>query len=288
MRTGVDLVAVAVSSRPAAAVRARGRRHPGRHAVEARLYSEDPSADFAPSTGRVVAWRFADAQGVRVDSGVANGAVVSTHYDSLLAKIIAFGADREQARQKLIAALESVFVAGVTTNRDYLIEALRSRVFTRGEATTAFIAAAPPRASKPTTEALALGSILFVERGGRPTPTASWRESPLRLLVDGAEVSTTVRRQGDDWIATIDGAPVAIRVLSRSDEGVRFSCDGVVRSAPYARDGDSLWLVFEDACRYFVDPWHWLRAVPELTRDAQSDGAIHCLPVSGVIAMGRG
>ena len=100
----------------------------------------------------------------------------------------------------------------------------------------------------------------------------------MRLSVDGAEVRTTVRRQGDDWIATIDGASVAIRVLSRSDEGVRFSCDGVVRSAPYARDGDSLWLAFEGACRHFVDRTY---APPEL-KDAQSDGAVRS-PVSGVI-----
>ena len=248
------------------------------HAVEARLYAEDPYADFAPSTGRILAWRLAESQGVRVDSGVASDSVVSTHYDSLLAKIIAFGADREEARLKLIAALESVFVAGVTTNRDYLIDALRTRVFARGEATTAFIAAAPPRATKPSREVLALGSILFVERGGRPTPTASWRESPMRLSVDGVEARTTVRRQGDDWIATIDGAFVAIRVLSRSDEAVRFSCDGVVRAAPYARDGDSLWLAFEGACRHFVDRTY---APPEL-KDAQSDGAVRS-PVSGVI-----
>ncbi len=248
------------------------------HAVEARLCAEDPYADFAPSTGRILAWRLAELQGVRVNSGVVSNSVVSTHYDSLLAKIIAFGADREEARQKLIAALESAFVAGVTTNRGYLIDALRSRVFARGEATTAFIAAVPPRATKPSREALALGSVLFVERGGRPTPTASWRESPLRLSVNGAEVRTTVRRQGDDWIATIDGASVAIRVLSRSDEGVRFSCGGVVRSAPNARDGDSLWLAFEGACLRFVDRTY---APPEL-KDAQSDGVVRS-PVSGVI-----
>jgi geranyl-CoA carboxylase alpha subunit len=248
------------------------------HAIEARLYAQDPYADFAPSTGRILAWRlFADRRASASTPGRKRLGRF-THYDSLLAKIIAFGADREEARQKLIAALESVFVAGVTTNRDYLIDALRSRVFTRGEATTAFIAAAPPRATRPSRQAVALGSIHFVEGGGRPTPTASWRESPLRLSVDGVEVRTTVRRQGDDWIATIDGASVAIRVLSRSDEGVRFSCDGVVRSAPYARDGDSLWLVFEGACRHFVDRTY---APPEL-KDAQSDGAVRS-PVSGVI-----
>jgi geranyl-CoA carboxylase alpha subunit len=248
------------------------------HAIEARLYAEDPYADFAPSTGRILAWRLAESQGVRVDSGVASDSVVSTHYDSLLAKIIAFGADREEARERLIDALESVFVAGVTTNRDYLIDALRSRVFARGEATTAFIAAAPPRATKPSREALALGSILFVERVGRPTPTASWRESPLRLAVDGVEVVTTVRRQGDDWIATIDGASVTIRVLSRSDEGIRFSRDGIVCRAAYTREGESLWLDFEGACRHFVDRTY---APPE-PKDAHSDGAVRS-PVSGVL-----
>jgi geranyl-CoA carboxylase alpha subunit len=166
----------------------------------------------------------------------------------------------------------------VTTNRDYLIAALRSRVFARGEATTAFVDVSPPRATTPSREALALGSILFVECLGRPTPTAFWRESPLRLSVDGVKVGTTVRRQGDDWIATIDGASVRIRVLSRSGESIRFSRDGIVWRAAYTREGESLWLDFEGACRHFVDRTY---APPEL-KGEQSDGAVRS-PVSGVI-----
>jgi geranyl-CoA carboxylase alpha subunit len=277
--TGVDLVRLqfrVAQGRPLPF--AQGDVASRGHAIEARLYAENPYADFAPSTGRILAWRIAESQGVRVDSGIVSDSVVSTHYDSLLAKIIALGADREEARQRLIAALESAFVAGVTTNRDYLIAALRSRVFARGEATTAFINVSPPRATTPSREALALGSILFVERLGRPTPTAFWRESPLRLSVDGVKVGTTVRRQGDDWIATIDGASVTIRVLSLSDESIRFSRDGIVCRAAYTREGESLWLDFEGACRHFVDRTY---APPEL-KDEQSDGAVRS-PVSGVI-----
>ncbi len=109
------------------------------HAIEARLYAEDPAADFLPSIGRLVAWRPGDGEGVRVDTGVEAGSVVTPYYDSMLAKIVGFGADREQARLRLISALERSFVSGVTTNRDFLLAALRRPTFIDGQATTAFV-----------------------------------------------------------------------------------------------------------------------------------------------------
>ena len=75
---------------------------------------------------------------MRVDCGVETGATVTPFYNSLLAKIIAFGADREEARRRLVSALEATFVAGVTTNRDLLIDVLRRPEFVDGKATTDF------------------------------------------------------------------------------------------------------------------------------------------------------
>ena len=129
---------------------------------------------------------------MRVDCGVESGATVGPHYDSLLAKVIAFGSDREEARRRLVRALGGTFVAGVATNRDFLVDALSRREFIDGEATTAFLAGAPPQAAPPSREAIALAALLFVDRGRSPaptaTPTATWRASPLRLTVDGVEV----------------------------------------------------------------------------------------------------
>ncbi len=109
------------------------------HAIEARLYAEDPENDFLPSTGPVLFWRQPQGDGVRVDAGVAAGGEVSPYYDSMIAKDIAAGANREEARQRLVAALQSSALFGVSTNRDFLIDALEKDSFRAGKATTAFI-----------------------------------------------------------------------------------------------------------------------------------------------------
>ena len=109
------------------------------HAFEARLYAEDPAADFLPATGRVVIWEPAPLLGVRYDSGVEAGSEVSVHYDPLLAKIIAHGATRDEARRRLIEALQRLGVAGVTTNREFLIALLSHPEFAAGAIDTHFI-----------------------------------------------------------------------------------------------------------------------------------------------------
>jgi geranyl-CoA carboxylase alpha subunit len=248
------------------------------HAIEARLYAEDPSNDFMPSTGRLLAWRPGEGEGVRIDSSVEAGSTISPWYDSLLAKVIASGADREDARRRLVSALQTTFVAGVMTNRDFLIEALRHKDFVDGLATTAFVGAAPKRSSAPSREAIALASLLFLERGGAPAPTASWRESALRLSIDDTEIRTSIRRKDDEWIATVDGETIALRLISRSDSEIHFSRDGALMRASYTRDGDELWLDFDGGCRRFVDRTY----APPQPKDENSDGAVRS-PVNGVI-----
>jgi acetyl-CoA/propionyl-CoA carboxylase biotin carboxyl carrier protein len=90
------------------------------HAIEARLYAEDPYADFVPATGEILEATFARPEGVRVDSGIGAGDVVGTRYDPLLAKVIAHGADRDQAIDRLDESLRDSSVVGVTTNRGFL------------------------------------------------------------------------------------------------------------------------------------------------------------------------
>jgi acetyl-CoA/propionyl-CoA carboxylase biotin carboxyl carrier protein len=93
---------------------------PIRHAIEARVYAEDPEAAFLPQTGRVLLYREPAGPGVRVESGLAEGQEVGIHYDPLLAKIIASGATREEARRRLVAALGETVILGVATNVSWL------------------------------------------------------------------------------------------------------------------------------------------------------------------------
>lgn len=109
------------------------------HAIEARLYAEDPAHGYRPSTGTLVAFEFPDLPGLRVDAGVATGTVVSPFYDPMLAKVVAHGPDRLAAIRLLRQALADSVVLGVTTNRAQLLEVLDHPVFVAGEATTAFL-----------------------------------------------------------------------------------------------------------------------------------------------------
>ncbi|WP_017930881.1 acetyl/propionyl/methylcrotonyl-CoA carboxylase subunit alpha [Robiginitomaculum antarcticum] len=109
------------------------------HAIEARLYAEDPADDFLPSTGPVHLFTTPSGDGIRVDSGIETGGAVSPFYDSMVAKIIGYGATREEARARLITALSQTALVGVKHNRDFLLDALDQPVFAKGEATTAFV-----------------------------------------------------------------------------------------------------------------------------------------------------
>lgn len=108
------------------------------HAMEVRLYAEDPADDFLPSTGHIDLWH--PSNGARVDSGIATGGEVSPFYDSMVAKIITHGATREDARRQMVKALAATALFGPKTNRDFLIDALGKPDFVDGHATTAFIA----------------------------------------------------------------------------------------------------------------------------------------------------
>jgi propionyl-CoA carboxylase alpha chain len=133
--SGLDLVALQIRI-------AEGHRLPAGppqwtgHAIEVRLYAEDPAAGWQPQTGTL--HRFAVPGDVRVDSGVTDGSVIGVHYDPMLAKVIAWAPGREEVARKLAAALEGARLHGVRTNRDLLVNVLRHPEFLAGNIDTAF------------------------------------------------------------------------------------------------------------------------------------------------------
>ncbi len=141
MVTGVDLVAwqirIAAGDRldlvPSAVATARG------HALECRVYAEDPDAGFLPSSGRVSALRMPAGPGVRYDCGVEAGSEISVHYDPLIAKIATWGEDRRQAIARMARALRETEVRGVSTSLPFFQWVLRQHAFLAAETHTAYL-----------------------------------------------------------------------------------------------------------------------------------------------------
>lgn len=141
MVTGRDLVGMqldfargALFSVDQAAIESSG------HAVQCRLYAENPSKSFMPSPGTLNRFKLPDPDlTLRVDCGYREGDMVSPHYDPMIAKIIAHGADRETACRRAIAALKEIEIEGIATNRDFLLACLGSTAFRAGEVHTGFI-----------------------------------------------------------------------------------------------------------------------------------------------------
>ena len=109
------------------------------HAIEVRLYAEDPTAGFLPSTGDITLFSMPEGAGIRVDSGVETDDEVTPFYDAMIAKVITYGETREDARLKMVSALREMALFGPENNRDFLIDVLGQDQFIAGEATTAFI-----------------------------------------------------------------------------------------------------------------------------------------------------
>ncbi len=109
------------------------------HALECRIYAEDPQQDNLPSIGEISFYRPASGPGVRVDDGIESGTLVSQYYDPMLAKVITWGDDRSEAIRKMIRALQDTVVLGVTTNIPYLLDILADEVFLQGDISTKFL-----------------------------------------------------------------------------------------------------------------------------------------------------
>jgi propionyl-CoA carboxylase alpha chain len=137
--TGVDLVreqfAIAAGEPLSASV---GNARLNGHAIEVRLCAEDPAAGHLPASGTFAAFEI-DVPGIRVDSGVGTGSEVPAFYDSMVAKVVAWGETRSAAAARLADALERARIHGVTTNRDLLVNILRSEEYLAGDTTTDFL-----------------------------------------------------------------------------------------------------------------------------------------------------
>ena len=140
MVTGVDLVQLQICvARGESLPLIQEQVHTNGHAIEMRLYAEDPENDFLPATGQLLAYQLPSGEKVRVENGFTEGMVVSSAFDPMLAKLIVHDVDRKAALEQGIKALKDTLILGVTTNTDYLVRILSHPSFLAGKVDTDFI-----------------------------------------------------------------------------------------------------------------------------------------------------
>ncbi|OLC01650.1 MAG: hypothetical protein AUI15_04870 [Actinobacteria bacterium 13_2_20CM_2_66_6] len=226
---GVDLVEQQLRISTGERLDLDPKRHGRQHAVEARIYAEDPAAGFLPSTGRLVHVRWPEGPGIRVDAGYEEGDVVTRHYDPLLAKVIAFGGDRRIALGMLANALDETEILGVRTNMGFLRALVRKFNEQGTRIDTALVESVLPE--------------LVPE--SPPAPHEAY-------AVAAAAVASGARDRGDPWTGTGAwriGEGSATTIVLR--EGAREQAVRLVGSGPYvyaghrvaARDEAHRWLV---------------------------------------------
>ncbi len=247
--TGLDLVdlQLRVAAGQPLPLRQEEVRFEG-HAIEVRLCAEDAAAGFLPQSGRMALWR-APAQ-LRVDHAMRDGADIPPFYDSMIAKLIAHGADRDEARRKLDAGLQDLDALGVTTNQVFLQRCLRHPVFSAGQATTAFIGAhqaellAGDEAAQARAAVVASALLLETDGGAARGPSRLLpRQLPVvqRFDIAGRSVHAQLSDLGAHrHQVQIDSVSHEIRFLDLQAQTARLVCDGIVERVAFLRAGDRL------------------------------------------------
>ncbi|MCW2817118.1 MAG: Carbamoyl-phosphate synthase chain, ATP-binding protein [Nocardioides sp.] len=197
------------------------------HAIEVRLYAEDPAADYQPQSGLLTAFEIPTGDGVRVDTGFAAGNEVSTHYDAMLAKVVAHAPTREAAARALAGALRRARIHGVTTNREQLIAVLTSPAFLAGDVSTAFLAEQLPETPAPTGRPEVAAAVAIAEQARAARTVQHGLPVAWRNVVSQPQVteftSATVEWWGGRDGYTVDG----VTVVTASPNRVTLEVDGV-------------------------------------------------------------
>ena len=207
--------------------------------IEARLYAEDPSNDFLPATGQLIAYQPDANIEARWDTGVEQGSVIGTDFDPMVAKVISTGKTRTDAANKLALALESLHIGGVITNRDFLVSSLRSEEFHQGLTTSDFIEKVDPQRKIPMLgETLKLASsvaalwIQGLNRNNSKTLNqipSGWRNSRLpkqklsfKCLEEEATITYQIRRDGS---FDLNEGSIA-KIFNWRESGIDIEIDG--------------------------------------------------------------
>ncbi|WP_203731261.1 biotin carboxylase N-terminal domain-containing protein [Streptomyces sp. SID12501] len=247
---GIDLVALQIRVAEGCALealdalensppRARG------HAIEARLYAENPAAAWTPQTGTLHRLAVPAAENVRLDTGYADGDPIPVHYDPMLAKVVVHAPTRAEAIRKLAGALERTTIHGPITNRDLLVRSLRHEEFTTARMTTGFYDRHLPELTEPTPDPHAPLAAALADAHGR-SRFGGWRNLPAQPQVkryataDGEEHEASYRHTREGLTAEAAGEREGVRVIHADARLVVLEVAGVRRKFEVTRYGDEI------------------------------------------------
>ncbi|RZG43542.1 acetyl/propionyl/methylcrotonyl-CoA carboxylase subunit alpha [Acinetobacter wuhouensis] len=254
------------------------------HAIEVRLYAEDPRLDFLPQTGQVQRWLPAELPNVRIDHGLLTVDEISPFYDPMVAKVIAYGKTRQDAIRLLARAVDDCVLLGVNSNKQFLVNLLRHPIIVKGDTNTAFIQGHfqdDVSLHKQTLglEHLAIAAALFTNASSQ----SSWNTGialslPLKLKHDEQQLQVSVKRDQNQVEVEICGQTSTIQILEQTAQKLVYDANGVRRSIDYVLDGNNLFL---DAVNGNIAIENATYAPPE-TSDVAGDGKIRA-PMDGAI-----
>lgn len=261
------------------------------HAVEVRLYAEDPRQGFMPQTGTVHAWQAPERDGVRIDHGIQVGQQVSSHYDPMLAKMIAYGDNRQQAIRRLASAVQDTQLLGLNSNKLFLQRVLRHSVFTAGEATTAFIeqhfSDDASLQKTPTNATIARAALAFYVSSPWQTQALSWQATNqgtyhYQLACDEQVYSVQLKQLADqNYDIEVAGECQQLQCLAVAEQGLVLLQQGIRSHIAYHRHHQQLYVDDGGGHFQFVDVTH----VPASTGAAASSGVINASMDGAIVAV---
>lgn len=280
MVTGLDLVELQLKVAAGGSVPEQDEIRLKGHAIEARLYAEDPANGFLPSIGRLDILDLPHGiEGVRVDSGVEQGGEVSLHYDPMIAKIIAFGTNRNAAIERTLAALSATRVYPVRTNGGFLGNCLRDGDFAAGNVSTGLIAdksdslipSGPPEADA------ALAARAVLERVSAGQPADPWAVQDGFRANAAARIQVRLEFDGSTVDVSLSGAPAKGRTVTARVNEKAFILDGQAASGRVVADQDGV-IVFSDGrtSRFNLPR-------PDAAADAAEAGGLVKAPMPGKV-----
>ena len=224
------------------------------HAIEARIYGEDPVNDFLPTSGPVLLFERSEVADARFDSGIETGSNVGIEFDPMLAKVIVHAPTRSEASLRLARVLETTRIQGLITNRDFLVNVLRNPSFLAGDTTTDFIErVTPPRGITPDRGEIieaGIAAAMFAqdERRARSNTLRSirsgWRNSimPPELIeytIGDEELTLEYQsRRNGSFLAIVDDQELEVFVKSRKGQQLTMEIDGRLVTCTVTADGD--------------------------------------------------
>ncbi|AEE24867.1 Carbamoyl-phosphate synthase L chain ATP-binding protein [Glaciecola sp. 4H-3-7+YE-5] len=256
------------------------------HAIEVRLYAEDPRQNFMPQTGNILVWQYPEREGIRIDHGIHCGDTVSAHYDPMLAKVIAFGPDRATAARRLASAIEDIQLVGVNTNRRFLLNVLRHPAFINAEATTAFIEQhftehASTQNTAPAIGTLARAAMIYFQHPSFGQP--SWSSAApqvyhFTLKINEQTHAVQIQKQEDGYLVKSEAQETELTLVSHGANQAVVVEEGIRQGFSYALQDKTLFLD-DGSGHYQIDD---ITQLPASVSEQNASGEINAV-MDGVI-----